>query len=176
MSFSRSGIEIPAESSPSALFARLFFAGGPEEQRAQLAAIRDGQSVMDTVREAAGRLMGSVGSVDRARLDGYFTSVRETERRLAKAEQWTHKPKPTTDADPPVDITDRADVIGRVRLMYDVAHLALQSDSTRVVTLKASGQNLRPPIQGVQLDYHNLSHHGKVPTRSSSFASSRWST
>ncbi len=162
LSFSRSGIEIPAESSPSALFSRLFLAGGPQEQQAQRAALQDGQSVMDAVRGAARRLMNDVGTSDRARLDGYFTSVRETERRLAKAEQWTHKPKPTTTSEPPSDIADRADVIGRVRLMYDMAHLALESDSTRVVTLKASGQNLRPPIDGIEMDYHNLSHHGKV--------------
>jgi hypothetical protein len=165
MAFSRSGVEIPAESSPSRLFAKLFVAGSPEEQRAQLAALRNGQSVMDTVREAAARLVREVGTTDRDRLDGYFTSVRETEQRLVKAEEWMNRPKPTTTAEPPVDIAERADVIGRVRLMYDMAHLALASDSTRVITLKASGQNLRPPIDGVDMDYHNLSHHGKVPDK-----------
>jgi hypothetical protein len=106
-----------------------------------------------------------VGSADRDRLDGYFTSVRETEQRLVKAEEWMNRPKPTTRAKPPVDVAERADVIGRVRLMYDMAHLALASDSTRVITLKAAGQNLRPPIDGVEMDYHNLSHHGKVPDK-----------
>lgn len=165
LSFSRSGIEIPAETSPSALFGRLFLAGSPEEVAKQRAAIREGQSVMDAVREAARRLQSKVGANDRDRLEGYFTSVREAEKRLVKAEEWMHKPKPKTSAKPPVDLPKRADVIGRVRLMYDVAHLALQTDSTRVITLKAAGENQRPPIPGVKLDYHNLSHHGRVPDK-----------
>lgn len=165
LSFSRSGIEIPAETSPSALFGRLFLAGSPAEVAKQRAAIREGQSVMDAVREAARRLQSKVGANDRDRLEGYFTSVREAEKRLVKAEEWMHKPKPMTTAQPPVDRPKRSDVIGRVRLMYDVAHLALQSDSTRVITLKAAGENLLPPIRGVKLDYHNLSHHGRVPDK-----------
>jgi len=162
LSFSRSGIEIPAETSPSKLFARLFLAGTPAEVARQRAAIQEGHSVMDAVRAAARRLQQRVGANDRERLEGYFTSVREAEKRLVKAEEWMRKPKPKTSAKPPVDLPKRADVIGRVRLMYDVAHLALQTDSTRVITLKAAGENQRPPIPGVKLDYHNLSHHGKV--------------
>jgi hypothetical protein len=165
LSFSRSGVEIPAETSPSTLFAKLFLSASEAEAQAQLAGLREGRSIMDTVREAARRLQRELGGNDRERLEGYFTSVRETELRLAKAEQWANRPKPRVEVAPPRDNPKRADVIGRVRLMYDLAQLALQSDSTRVITLKASGVNLRPPIPGVTMDYHNLSHHGREPEK-----------
>lgn len=162
---SRSGVEIPGETSPSKVFARLFLGGGQDEVRRQLAALRDGRSVMDTVAERARRLESRVSTSDRAKLDEYFTAVRETEKRLAKAQSWATKPKPQVAVDAPQDIPLRPDVIGRVRLMYDLVHLALQTDSTRVVTLKAAGENSRPPIKGVKLDYHGLTHHGKDPTK-----------
>ena len=98
---------------------------------------------------------------DREKLDDYFTAVRETEQRLIKAEEWGHRAKPKVERDQPRDVADRTDVIGKARLMYDMIHLALETDSTRVVTFFKNGINAVPPIQGVSQDYHNLSHHGK---------------
>ena len=161
-SYSRSGVEIPAATSPAGVFARLFLTGKADEVELQIRRLRDGQSIMDTVLDEARQLQQVVGPADRSKLDGYFTSVRATEKALAKAEQWAHKPKPTVDAEPPQDIGNPANIIGRARLMYDLIHLALQTDSTRVMTLKAAGTSLRPPLKGVKLDYHNLSHHGQV--------------
>ena len=46
--------------------------------------------------------------------------------------------------------------------MYDMMALAIQSDSTRTITLKLSGMTAVPSnIQGVKTDWHNLSHHGR---------------
>jgi hypothetical protein len=47
--------------------------------------------------------------------------------------------------------------------MFDLIHLALQTDSTRLVTLLLLGTSLVPPIQGVTLGHHDLSHHGQDP-------------
>jgi hypothetical protein len=44
-------------------------------------------------------------------------------------------------------------------------HLALQTDSTRVITFHVTGHNQVPPIEGVTQDWHNLSHHGKDPAK-----------
>jgi len=74
-------------------------------------------------------------------------------------------PKPKIDAKKPVDIQDRSDVINKARLMYDMMHLALQTDSTRLITFFKNGINAVPVVQGVSQDYHNLSHHGKDPSK-----------
>ena len=161
LSFSRAGVAIPSQTRPSRLFAQLFLEGKPNEKQQQLERLRDGQSIMDVVLEKANRMKQRLGPVDRRKLDEYFTAVRETESRLVKAEQWEAKPKPPVNARPPRDITDSTDVIGRARLMYNMMHLALQTDSTRLITFFKNGINAVPRIPGISQDYHNLSHHGR---------------
>ena len=49
--------------------------------------------------------------------------------------------------------------------MYDMMYLALQTDSTRLITFFKNGINAVPRITGVSNDYHNLSHHGLDPDK-----------
>lgn len=165
ISYSRSGTEIPAETLPSRIFARLFLEGSPADQRRQIQRLKDGQSVMDMVQNQAQAMQKKLGAADRDRLDQYFTSVRGMEERLTKMSAWEHKPKPHVNAKPPVDITNNADLIGKARLLFDLAHHALETDSTRLITLSLPGLNTVPPIAGITQDYHNLSHHGQDPAR-----------
>ena len=165
LSYSRSGVELPSESRPSQLFARLFLEGKADEKQRQMQRLKDGQSVMDSVLENVQRMQKRLGPRDRDKLDQYFSAVRATEQRLVKSEEWEQRPKPQVDAKAPQDITNSADVIGRARLMFDMTCLALQTDSTRVVTLYNPGVNAVPPINGVTQDYHNLSHHGRDEER-----------
>ena len=106
---------IPAESRPSRVFARLFLEGTPTELRQQVQKLREGQSIMDTVQGEANSFTRRLGASDRDKLDEYFSSVRELEGRLATAEAWTHKPKPKVNLEPPRDISDGSDLIGRMR-------------------------------------------------------------
>ncbi|MEK6235527.1 MAG: DUF1552 domain-containing protein [Planctomycetales bacterium] len=165
LSWSRSGVEVPAEARPSRVFQQLFLEGKPPEKARQLQRLRDGQSVLDVVMEKAKRMQRRLGGRDRDKIDQYFDAVREAEKRLVKAEAWAKRPKPQVDVDPPRDETDRAKMIERLRLMYDMIHLALAADSTRFVTLFDTGMNAVPSIPGVDTDYHMLSHHGKDPAK-----------
>jgi len=165
LSYTRGGVMIPAESRPSHVFARLFLDGTPAEVRQHVRKLREGQSIMDTVQDEARSFTRKVGAADRDKLDEYFSSVRELERRLATSEAWAHKPKPRLDERPPRDITDGTDLIGRMRLLFDLIPLAVQTDSTRLVTILLQGGNSVPPVKGVTIDHHNLSHHGRDPAK-----------
>jgi hypothetical protein len=110
-------------------------------------------------------LKHELGVEDRDKLDEYFTSVRELEQRLAQAEAWSKKPKPKVDAQPFVDIQNSTDLVGKTRLWFDLIHLALQTDSTRLITLQLLGTSGVPPIQGVSQGHHDLSHHGQDPAK-----------
>ena len=165
LSWTRSGAIVPSDSFPSSVFRRLFLDGRPEEVQAQMRRLKAGRSILDTVGEQARRMQPQLGAADRGKLDEYFSSVRELERGLARAEEWSKRPKPRVNVNPPQDITNSADLIGRSRLMFDLIHLALQTDSTRLVTLMLLGTSLVPPIQGVNLGHHDLSHHGQDPTK-----------
>jgi hypothetical protein len=160
-SYSRSGVMIPAEMRPSKLFAKLFLEGKPDEVAAQMRKIKEGRSIMDTVGAEAKRLEQRMGAGDRDKLQEYFQSVREMEQRLAKAEEWAQRPKPKVDAAAPTDIADEKDIIGRMQLLFDLVPLALQTDSTRLITILVQGRNDVPPVPGVSIDHHNLSHHGQ---------------
>lgn len=165
LSYTRSGVRVPAEMRPSRVFQRLFMDGSEAEQAAQMRRIKDGQSIMDLVLEQTRDITRRVGREDHETLDQYYTSVREFEQRLVAAEEWEQRPKPRVDEEPPTDIEDRADFTGRMRLMYDLIVLALRTDSTRLVSFCGAGGNEVVSLDGIDDGWHNLSHHSRDPEK-----------
>lgn len=162
LSWSANGVSIPPEKSPAQAFAKLFLRGTPKELAAQERELAEGRSIMDTVIGDAKAMERSVSAADREKLDQFFTAVRETEQRLAKAEAWNQTPNPAPDAKVPGKV-DWEDLTAMFRAQFDVIRLALETDSTRVITLGGTGFGTVPKIKGVDLGYHGLSHHGKNP-------------
>lgn len=161
LSWTRGGVRIPGDGKPSKVFERLFLAGTGGTRK-----LADGKSVMDLVGEQAKQMQRDVGSSDRAKLDEYFTSVRELEQRLVRGQEWAKTPKPKVNVPPPKDIDDKADMIGQLKLMYDLMHLAIKTDSTRLITFFVNaGGGVVLKIPGVTDDWHNLSHHGQDPKK-----------
>ena len=165
LSFTRSGVPIPADERPSRIFRNMFINGTPAEVNHQVLRLQQGQSVMDAVLSEANDFQRGLNQQDLHKLDEYFTSVREVEQRLVKAQDWARRPKPEVSSKPPVDIANDVDVPARVRLMIDLMHLAIQTDSTRFITFALNGLNAVPTIPGVTQDWHNLSHHGQDPSK-----------
>jgi len=164
-SFTRAGVAIPAEYSPSKTFAKLFLDGKPAEIEAQAEQLRQGRSILDAVADESKRLERRVGPADKDKLDEYFTSVREMEVRIAKSQDWVRKPKPKVDAQQPTDIKVDADLINKMKLVFELVPLALQTDSTRVISITVQGRGDVPVIPGVSVDHHGLSHHGQDPEK-----------
>jgi hypothetical protein len=165
LSWTRSGALVPSDVWPASVFARLFLDGKPEEVQRQIRQLQDGQSILDKVGDQVRRMQAGLGAGDRDKLDEYFTSVRQLEQRLAAAEQWSHKPKPKVEAKQPQNVMNSADLVGKTKLLFDLAHLAFQTDSTRLITIMLLGTSLVPPIPGVSDGHHNLSHHGQDPAK-----------
>lgn len=152
LSYTRSGAPIPIERSPRKLFERLFVQGKPSEVAAKVEELRQGRSTLDFVGDQAKRLNQSLSPTDRQRLDQYFTSVRELEQRLASAEEWEHRPKPKVTATPPEDVKDQREFARQTQVMFDVVKLALETDSSRLVTVFIDTTVI-----------HNITHHGNRP-------------
>jgi hypothetical protein len=165
LSWTRTGALIPADNSPSKVFAQLFLEGEDVEVQDQMRRLEDGRSILDDVTAQAKTLRSSLGNEDRDKLDEYLTSVRELEVRMVNDQSWARTPKPKVSVPPPKDITNTADLIGRTNLLFDLTHLALQTDSTRLITIMLAGSTHTPPIPGVSLGHHDLSHHGKDPSK-----------
>ena len=163
LSYTRSGVLVPSSLHPSGLFGQLFYEGGPDQVELHKRRLRQGKSILDHVREPARRLESRLGGSDKEKLDEYLTSVRDLEKRLAIAQEWAKKPKPKVAAPPPAD-PPNADLLARTRTWFDLIHLALQTDSSRLVTMvMVGGSQGVPPIPGVSHGHHDLSHHGQDP-------------
>jgi hypothetical protein len=113
-------------------------------------------------------LQRKVGARDRERLDQYFSSVRDLEKRMVMSREWERKPKPSVSASVPLDPASPRAYMEKVELMYDMARLAFETDSTRSISLLLDSVNSPAiDVDGIEITdgYHNLSHHGKSQTK-----------
>ena len=164
LAWTSSGVLIPCEESASTVFRQLFVSGTEQETKRQIRRLQLGRSILDVVADQAKDLQRSMGASDRDRLDQYFGSVRDLEQRMAASRAWEDRPRPLVKVNEPVDPTNSREYMEKVRIMYDLARLAFETDSTRSVALLLDSVNSPAiNIDSIELSdgYHNLSHHGK---------------
>jgi len=157
-----SGGRVPGLTRPSELFAKLFLSGNEEQQKAQKRRLRNGQSILDLVSDQARDMQRGLPARDSDKLEEYFASVRDAEKRLTSMLEWEDRPKPKADGPAPVDVSQRDKPFEFLRLMYDLIVLALRHDASRLITVHAGFMGTQPLFNGATIDYHNLSHHGKL--------------
>jgi hypothetical protein len=159
-SVTRNGVEIPPERSAVALYSKLFLQGTAQEVDARIEDLRRGHSILDFVRKEASALQRESSTRDRERLDQYFTSIRELEVSLGMSRDWEKRPKPPKPSWEPRVIESDGEVEAQLDQMYDVMRLALETDSTRVISLYLGPLMVTPKISGVTGQTHGLTHHG----------------
>jgi hypothetical protein len=163
LSWTRTGVAIPPEDRASSVFNQLFLQGTSEEVEAKIRELDTGKSILDAVAGQTQELQRNLGTHDRSRLDQYLTSVRELEHRLQESKGWERKPKPAVKVPAPIDPPSPAQYMEKVKVMYDLARLAFETDSTRAVSLMLN--SVGTPVMQIEGEkitdgYHNLSHHG----------------
>ena len=164
MSWNRRGVRVPSESRATQVFRQLFINGTPEETGREIERLQHNLSILDGVRAQARSLADSLGSADRARLDLLLTSIREAEQRLQQDQAWVRRPKPQVQVRPFTDdyITSAGQrMLNRQRQWFDLVHLALQTDSTRVIGLWLYSHTENLNLEGVSITHHDASHHGR---------------
>jgi hypothetical protein len=146
------------EVNPRAAFERLF-GNGDVGASLEASARRKfyQKSLLDYVLDDAHRLEQRLDSTDRRKLDEYLSSVRDLERRIARAEQFPTPAVPNGVAAPEMFETYEQ----HMQLMYEVMALAFQTDSTRIATFIVAhdGSNRPYPTIGIRDGHHDLSHH-----------------
>jgi hypothetical protein len=152
LSYTRNGAPIPAESSPKKLFEKLFVQGNAQQVAETVTALQQGRSMLDFLGEETSRLNRSLSKPDQSRLDQYLTSVRELEQRMLSSETWEQRPKPVVNAKPPEDIQESMQFVGKTDQLFDLMRLALETDSTRVISLFIDTTVI-----------HQITHHGSRP-------------
>jgi hypothetical protein len=155
---------LPMENNPRAVFERLFGDADTLNPSARVARIRRDRSILDSVTQKVADLQRGLGSPDRGKLTEYLEAIRDSERRIQKAETQSARELPSVDAPSgsiPASFEDYA------KLMFDLQVLAYQCDLTRVITFmigkELSGRTY--PEIGVPDPHHPLSHHQNDPQK-----------
>jgi hypothetical protein len=144
LSWSTPTTPLPAEAHPRLVFENLFGEGGTAEEMR--------------------RFKRQLGANDRGKVDDYFQSIREVERRIQRAEASVDE-NPLPDLDRPVGVP--AAYADHARLMFDLQLLAFQGDITRVISfqLAREASTRTYPEIGVPEPHHPISHHGNNPDK-----------
>ncbi len=165
LTHAENGAAVPALNKPSDIFRRMFLAGNAKDVEREIARLQRGQSILDEMSGNFSSLKNQLSKRDQQQVDDYAAAVRSMEKQLHASEEWVNKPKPKTDLPVPSDNLDRADSIGRLRVLLDLTKLALRTDSSRIVSVFIRGMDERPPIEGITEGHHGLTHHGRNPQK-----------
>jgi hypothetical protein len=168
LSWNRKGVPIPWERSRANLFRRLFIDGTAADVAREIKRLEHGRSILDGTRSQLKALIADLGSGDRERLEVLTSSIREAENMLRQDEAWAAKPKPQVEAH--VKQFEQAEHwVAAQQQWYALVHLALQTDSTRVIVL-GLGEQGQQNIPDLTIGHHDASHHGKDPAKIEQFA------
>jgi hypothetical protein len=164
LSWNEKGVPIPHEGDPASVFRRMFVEGTPDEVRREMQRLEQGASILDDVRDQLKSLGGTLGAADRDRIELLTTSVREAEVQLEQQKAWSDRPKPKVplqlaDIQKPTD-----NWMSQQEKWLSVMHLALQTDSTRVILL-GMNERTKNNLPELEIQHHDASHHGKDPAK-----------
>ena len=160
---------LPPETTPLALYTRLFGPGFQDPSSGDWKpdpAIMVQQSVLSVVADDRKRAMMNLGASDKARMDQYFTSVREVELQMATQLQ---RPELTAKVEIPAAPADDIlvnNALPNIRkvvpLMSKLGAIALATDQTRVFNLSVSEPASQIFIPGDSLGYHQSTHEEPI--------------
>ncbi len=158
----------PSEVSPLDLYHRIFTNGFQDPNQQTFTpdpSIQVRKSVLSTVGEERRQLMRLVGAHDRARLDEYFTGIRQLEQQLALQLQPPARVENFVLPNEPQNIvldSEMGTVLHNHKIMAGLIARALQCNQTKVfnVLLSDTTSNLRRP--GQTTTHHTLTHEEPV--------------
>ncbi|MFC3121829.1 DUF1552 domain-containing protein [Agaribacter flavus] len=155
---------LPAMVSPGDVFEHLFGDGNKIDEHTRQMRLAQKSSILDFIYDEAKQINKNLGVNDRYKLEQYLTSIRDVERRIAKAKQ-TSIEMNLDDFTVPANIP--SDYEEHVKIMLDLQMLALQTDMTRVSTFMLGRElsNHAYTNLGIPDGHHALSHHADIPEK-----------
>jgi hypothetical protein len=154
---------LPLEINPRFLFERMFGDTNTSDPATRSRQSRDDASILDAATQRISELNRRLGPPDKRKLDQYFESIRDVERRMAVAAHQTAV-NVSGVARPPGIPDSWPD---HVKLMFDLQLLALQSDMTRVITFVTAMEASPRAFTHLNLtmSFHEISHHNNEKTK-----------
>lgn len=169
VSLNQYGIPLPPIIRPSVLFAKVFGGQAADLER-QRYLLESDRSLLDELTADAKRLSNRIDHSDREKLDEYFNSVRDVEKKLARRRDWLDKPFAQLDPEfslPKEETIAHSAMIQNEDLMWDLMALAIKNDACRVFSLTIPLADGALMVDGklMAAGYHNLSHHGNKKSK-----------
>jgi hypothetical protein len=156
LSFTRTGVQVPSVDLRAA-YRAMFLDDSSEQKRTAEENFKRHNSILDVVLDQANSLNKQLGKQDQEKLEEYFDSVRTLEKKIVQQEPWINRPKPKTVVPEPNPGNGTEE---QLKATIELIALALQTDSTRAITLSSGFVNGDFGLQG---GYHGFSHHGERP-------------
>ena len=156
VSFTRTGVQVPAID-VTAMYRKLFLDDSADSKQQQRLRLKRHRSILDAVLDRAKSVNGELGKRDQQKFAEYLDSVRSLEKKIDLQEPWLDRPKPKTETTEPRPAKQTAD---EMKIMMELMALAIETDSTRIMTLASGFANGDFGLQG---GYHGFSHHGERP-------------
>jgi hypothetical protein len=157
---------LPVSINPRVTFERMFGeTGTPERRKARL---KEKQSLLDSVNDETTKLRGTLGAQDRAILDEYMSNIRQVEEQLDRMEK--RLGTLTENPESPIGLPEAFD--DHMTVTYDLMHLALQGDISRVFTFMIGHEPTDRSYAhiGVPETHHSISHHGNDAEKLAKYA------
>ena len=157
---------LPVSINPRVTFERMFGeTGTPERRKARL---KEKQSLLDSVNDETSKLRGTLGAQDRAILDEYMSNIRQVEEQLDRMEK--RLGTLTGNPESPIGLPEAFD--DHMTVTYDLMHLALQGDISRVFTFMIGHEPTDRSYAhiGVPETHHSISHHGNDAEKLAKYA------
>lgn len=156
VSFTSTGVQVPAIDVRE-MYRKLFLEESAESKEHERLRLKRHGSILDAVLDQAKGVNRKLGRQDQEKFAEYLDSVRSLEKKIEQQHPWLDQPKPKTDLKEPVPQRQTAD---EMKIMMELMALAIETDSTRVMTLASGFANGDFGLQG---GYHGFSHHGERP-------------
>jgi hypothetical protein len=157
-SFTRTGVQVPSIDVTS-MYRKLFREDSADAKKQDRLRLKRHGSILDTVLDKAKAVNRELGKRDQDKFAEYLDSVRSLEKKIDQQYPWLDRPKPKTDMPEPRPQPKTAD---EMEIMMELIALAIETDSTRVLTLASGFANGDFGLNG---GYHGFSHHGELPEK-----------
>lgn len=154
ISFTRTGVQIPSTELKQT-YRKLFLDESAAAKATATEQMKRHRSILDVVHEEAKAIHRELGRRDQEKFSEYLEAVRSVEKKIQLQEPWLNRPKPMPGIEEPIV---KGQTESDLHAMMELIALAIQTDSTRAITLSSGFRNGDFGLSG---GYHGFSHHGQ---------------
>jgi len=156
ISWNDRGSAIPPMHDEQKIFQMLF---EKEDLKAKKQQLQNDQNILDCLRRDLAQLRKQ--GANAGKLESYQAVIIELETQLNHEKFWLNASKPKV----PKSLSDDQDFVfsTKIRNLFELAKLAFQTDSTRVITFSMDWIEGAIKVPGATGGWHSLSHHANRP-------------